>query len=300
MSQTLDGLQFRSGFLAAARNLQQQKETLNQLNVFPVADRDTGINMALTIKKTADQLPASGTPAQIMEEACLSLLEYSHGNSGTILALFFEGFTAALPQETAVNGHQLARAFQQGADLAWSGVAHPVAGTILSVASQSAEAGLSMTEITDDAGQIMKRITDEAHAALLLTPLQNPVLRACRTADAGALGFCLILDGLLEAFAPEYPPLSYPPLKLPEAPVSSDMPLTQRYCTEFVLSLREEAEEAQLRQVLQPLGEFFLLVSRGPLCKVHIHTNDPENVLTLASGFGTLQSTKTEDMTQQV
>ena len=78
------------------------------------------------------------------------------------------------------------------------------------------------------------------------------------------------------------------------------MPLTQRYCTEFVLSLREEAEEVQLRQVLQPLGEFFLLVSRGPLCKGHIHTNDPKKVLTLASGFGTLQSTKTEDMTQQV
>ena len=82
-----------------------------------------------------------------------------------------------------------------------------------------------MTEITDDAGQIMKRITDEAHASLLLTPMQNPVLRASQIADSGALGFCLILDGFLEAFASEYPPLSYPPLKLPEAPASSDMPL---------------------------------------------------------------------------
>ncbi|MDY3240198.1 MAG: DAK2 domain-containing protein [Anaerovoracaceae bacterium] len=300
MSQTLNGLQFRDGFLAAARNLQLQKEMLNQLNVFPVADRDTGINMALTIKKTAEHLPDSGTPAQIMEQACFSLLEYSHGNSGTILALFFEGFTAELPQEPAVNGRQLAHAFQKGADCAWSGVAHPVAGTILSVASQSAEAGLSMTEITDDAGQIMKRITDEAHASLLLTPMQNPVLRASQIADSGALGFCLILDGFLEAFASEYPPLSYPPLKLPEAPASSDMPLTQRYCTEFVLSLHEDAEEVQLRQVLQPLGEFFLLVSQGQLCKVHIHTDVPQKVLSLASGFGTLKSKKIDDMAQQI
>lgn len=296
MSQTLNGLQFRNGFLAAARNLQQQKEMLNQLNVFPVADRDTGINMALTMIKTAEHLPVSGTPAQIMEQACFSLLEYSHGNSGTILALFFEGFTAELPKSDTVSGIQLACAFQKGADFAWSGVAHPVSGTILSVASQSAEAGLSMTEMTDDAGQIMKRITDEAHAALLLTPMQNPVLRSCQTADSGALGFCLILDGFLEAFASEYQPLSYPPLKLPEMPLSSDAPMTQRYCTEFVLSLSEDADEEQLRQMLQPLGEFFLLVSRRSLCKVHIHTNVPQEVLSLASGFGTLQSKKIDDM----
>ena len=299
MSEKINGKQFQSAMIRAAENLIEQKEMLNQLNLFPVADQDTGTNMALTLQQTAAHLPAAETPAHMMEQAGFALLEYSHGNSGTILALFFDGFAEALPESATITGKELAAAFRKGADAAWRSVEDPVTGTILSVASQSADAGISLSELLDDAGQVMKRICDEAHASLLLTPIQNPVLRESGTVDAGALGFCLLLDGFLEAFAPEYRPLSYPALQVPaEAMLQNPRtPLMQRYCIELVLQLSDDSDPALLRQTVQPLGEYFLLVQHGSLCKIHIHTNVPSEVLSASAQFGILQSQKIDDMT---
>lgn len=300
MSFNIDGTQIYNSFISASEKLQLEKDRLNSLNVFPVADRDTGINMALTMKKTTDNLSCDGTPAQLFENAYKNLLEYSHGNSGTILALFFEGVKEKIPQIETITGADLALAFVNGAKNAYYGVLDPMPGTILTVAQQSAYSGVSMLEITEDAGKIMKRISDEAHAALMQTPFQNPVLEPYNIVDSGALGFCLIMDGFLSAIAPELKSIPYPALRLPGTVDSNAKKLIFRYCTEFVMNMRNDKTLDDLRQEIQVLGEYFVLISNESLCKVHIHTDTPEKVLSLASAYGTIKSSKIDDMLQQI
>lgn len=301
MSTWINGEQIRTGFLYASENLKNQKDTLNRLNVFPVADRDTGINMTRSIEYTANHLPASGNPAQILEEAYLQLLEYAHGNSGTILTLFFEGFSAALPNREQISGRDLAFAFQRGAQTAENAVPLPMSGTILTVASQGARAGISMLDVTEDAGLIFKRITDEANAALLLTPHQNPVLSKFQVIDSGAYGFCLILDGFLKSFSPELglSANAYPEIHLPSQEAACSTELLQRYCTEFVMESPSDADMPKFEQTIRAYGDYYLCVSNGLLCKVHIHTNTPEEVLKTASEYGSIRSKKIDDMAQE-
>lgn len=298
MSIWINGEQMRTGFLYAAENLQSQKDMLNHLNVFPVADRDTGINMTRSIERAAGSLPKSGNPAEILDEAYMQLLEYAHGNSGTILTLFFEGFSAALPARDRISGRDLALAFQKGAQTAEDAVPAPMPGTILTVASQSAKAGISMLDLTENAGLVFKRIADEAHAALLLTPYQNPVLRRFQVIDSGAYGFCLILDGFLKSFAPDLPAEAYPAITLPSQEVTISEELPHRYCTEFVLELLPGTDMPEFEQNIKSYGEYYLCVSNETLCKIHIHTNSPEAVLKTASEYGFIRSRKIDDMAQ--
>lgn len=305
MSFEVDGKQIYNSFMHASEILQREKDKLNTLNLFPVADRDTGVNMALTIKKTADHLPDIGTPAEILEAAYLNLLEFSHGNSGTILTLFFGGFRKAIPDKNIISGRDLAEAIKNGADTAFSGIANPMPGTILSVASRSAEAGMSMLEITEDTGQIMKRICDEAHAALMQTPFQNQVLMPYQVVDSGALGFCLVMDGFLSGIAPELHVTPYPALRFPDESDSEESgsgaaELPYRYCTEFVININAGVDPEILRQEVEPLGDYFVLATSDSLCKVHIHTNIPEKILSIASKYGTVKSSKVDDMLQQL
>lgn len=299
MSVWVSGEQMRAGFVYASENLKSQKDTLNHLNVFPVADRDTGINMTRSMERTAGSLPRSGNPAQILEEAYLQLLEYAHGNSGTILTLFFEGFSAALPTREQVSGRDLALAFQKGAQTAENAVPVPMTGTILTVASQGAKAGVSMLDVTEDAGLIFKRITDEAHAALLLTPHQNPILSKFQVIDSGAYGFCLILDGFLKSFAPELPAEAYPEIRLPSQDGAKPEALVQRYCTELVLEVSDQIDMGEFEQRVKAYGEYYLCVTNGLLCKIHIHTNTPEAVIKTACQYGRLRSQKIDDMAQE-
>lgn len=311
MSEWINGEQMRMGFLYAAKNLKKQKDLLNRLNVFPVADRDTGINMTRSVELTARSLPPDGTPAEILDEAYLQLLECAHGNSGTILTLFFEGFSTALPAESRISGRDLALAFQKGAQTAEAAVPHPMTGTILSVASQSAKAGISMLDLTEDAGLIFKRITDEAHAALLLTPFQNPILGRFQVIDSGAYGFCLVLDGFLQSFAPELSIQNYPEFTLPDMETishegtastaeASPAELPQRYCTEFVLEFFPETDHTEFERTMKSFGEYYLCAAHDTLCKIHIHTNTPQQILETAAAYGTIRSRKIDDMAMQI
>lgn len=300
MSKYIDGMQIRNGLLAAADNLEKHKNLLNSLNVYPVADRDTGVNMALSMKKTAAALPPSGSPAEMSEAAYYNLLEYAHGNSGTILTLFFEGLSSEMPRKEKLSGSDLALAVKTGADTAFTGVSQPMDGTILSVASQSARAGISMLEFTENAGDILMHIVDEAHACLKQTAFQNPVLRPLGVVDSGALGFCLVLDGLLSAVMPDLPPMPYPSFHLPDVPMPSAETLHYRFCTELVLNLHDTEQQDVLRTRLEPMGEHFFLIVRESLCKVHVHTDKPDDVIDIAEQFGTVKSKKIDDMTRQV
>lgn len=300
MSFDIAGKQIYDSFIHASKMLQQEKEKLNSLNLFPVADKDTGINMYLTMKNTADHLTENGTPSQILENAYLNLLEFSHGNSGTILTLFFEGFKNKIPCSDRIGGRDLALAIENGAKTAFNGVMDPMPGTILTVAMRSAVAGISMLEITEDAGQIMKRISDEAHAALMQTPFQNLTLQPHKIVDSGALGFCLIMDGFLSGIAPELKVEPYPSLKLPDSSENRATELLYRYCTEFLIRLNQDENIELFREETQSLGKYFVITTNGSLCKVHIHTDMPEKVLSLASQYGIIKSSKVDDMLLQL
>lgn len=297
MSSTISHQQLRDAFSLAADYLKLHTETLNHLNLFPVADKDTGINMARSLEKTAAHLTVSGTPAQVAEDAYMQLLEYAYGNSGTILTLFFEGFAYGLPAEAeTISGRQLADAYMKGAENALDGVSKPMNGTILSVAMQSARAGVSLTEITDDAGQVFRRITEEAHASLMQTAQQNPVLRPYHVVDSGAYGFCLILDAFLKSFAPDCPAIPYGTLRLPDTPMASEQELLQQFCVELVFKPFDHADMKLLDSQLHSLGDCFLHVGNQSLRKIHIHTNEPERILQIISEFGVIHTQKTDDM----
>lgn len=326
MSVVINGMQLRCGYINAAEHLENKKEILNKLNLFPVADRDTGVNMCRSLRKVADYLTAESeaspaaetTPAEVAEMAYMQLLEHARGNSGTILTLFFEGFSAGMPDDApTLTGLQLANAFLKGAENAMENVPDPVNGTILSVALQSAKAGVSIAEIKNDAATVLHRIVDEACAALMQTANQNPVLRPYKVVDSGAYGFCLILEGFLRAAAGSDTSESKP------LPILHDMDelicvaesadsvdsadsrsqnqeLQYRYCTEFVLVLFENADMSQLASSLEPMGDHFLHVSNSQFFKVHIHTNEPEEVFRKSSAYGTLHSQKVDDMLAQL
>lgn len=297
MSFFITGNQLKTAFTEAAVRLKTEKDTLNKLNIFPVADKDTGINMALSMEKTAAHISSCGCPAEVADDAYMQMLEYSHGNSGTILTLFFEGFAFDLPADTAeVSGSQFAAAMLKGAENAMNCVENPMAGTILTVAMQSARAGVSLSEMTDDAGEVICRITEEARSALLQTAYQNPVLQPYHVVDSGAYGFCLILDAFRSSIAPEKPETDYPPFILPDTEQPANSTLLYRYCTEFVLEPAESADLAELETALKSMGDCFLMAGKDQLKKVHIHTQQPEQVLALAAACGTVRSTKVDDM----
>lgn len=331
MSVVLNGTQLRCGYINAAECLEEKKEILNKLNLFPVADRDTGVNMCRSLRKVADYLAEESeassetetSPAEVAEMAYMQLLEHALGNSGTILTLFFEGFSAGIPADApTLTGLQLANAFLKGAENTMENVPDPVNGTILSVALQSAKAGVSIAEIKNDAAAVLHRIVDEAYAALMQTANQNPVLRPYKVADSGAYGFCLILEGFLKAVSDNDISESKPLPILPDIDALTctadsadsagsagsqlqnqqlqDQQLQYRYCTEFVLVPFENADMDKLASILEPMGDHFLHVSNSQFFKVHIHTNEPDEVFRKSSAYGTLRSKKVDDMLAQL
>lgn len=299
MSFNIEGTQIYRGFVDGARRLSEEKDRLNALNLFPVADKDTGTNMVITMKKTAEGMNPVGTPAEVIMDAFMNLLDHSHGNSGTILTLFFEGFKDKIPEGDSISIYDFASALESGADAAYDGVPEPMAGTILTVAKKCAQAGISMLEASSNTEEILKRISDEAHASLMQTPYQNPTLTEQRVVDSGAFGFCLIIDGFVHGIAPEVEIEPFPTLKLPEETEALGL-LPYRFCTELVLDMDNDASTDQIKSEIMPLGEYFVLSSGNGICKIHIHTNEPESVFAYAKKYGTLKSTKVDDMQAQI
>lgn len=328
MSVVLNGTQLRCGYINAAESLEEKKEILNRLNLFPVADRDTGVNMCRSLRKVSDYLTEESeassetetSPAEVAEMAYMQLLEHARGNSGTILTLFFEGFSAGIPADApTLTGLQLANAFLKGAENVMENVPDPVNGTILSVALQSAKAGVSIAEIKNDAAAVLHRIVDEACAALMQTANQNPVLRPYKVVDSGAYGFYLILEGFLKAVSDtdisESKPLpilydidaltcTADSAESADSQLQNqqfqDQQLQYRYCTEFVLVPFENADMDKLASSLEPMGDHFLHVSNSQFFKVHIHTNEPDEVFRKSSAYGTLRSKNVDDMLAQL
>jgi len=294
------------GFQLAAQNLTANEILLNSINVLPVADRDTGANMALSMREVVENMGKCSSVKDLFLDASGTLLRTAKGNSGTILTLFFNGLANAL--EEGADTQDVASAVMAGAEKAYNGISEPMDGTILTVAIKAGEAGVKAARSETDMAKLVARMASAARRALSLTPLQNPVLSDMDVVDAGALGFCMILDGFEAAFknkdkvARDY-------LELIKKRGSGEVnefgeteegsKLEYYYCTEFVIEKPACFNAEILKSQLNDLGDCIIPVADECNVKVHIHTDKPDAVFFIASLCGPLISTKIDNMLMQ-
>lgn len=322
--QVVNGEQALLGLRAALSWLEANQQEINDLNVFPVPDGDTGSNMFLTMRSAVEEAQHAKHPESIdsvMAAAAHGSLMGARGNSGVILSQIFRGLAQGLSGSAEVNAAGVARAFREAATVAYRAVMKPTEGTILTVIREAADAAEAAAAEGDDIRAVLNHVVHEAHAAVERTTEQLAVLREAGVVDAGGFGLAVIIEGFARAIndaqpgSPE-PPLplrrvSEPSVRIPGAgaPVTT---LGQRrgaasvaasaegfgYCTEFLIE-GEHLDVDQIRTELSAMGESALVVGDPELIRVHIHTADPAVLIGTAAQRGRLSKLKVEDMTAQ-
>ena len=306
MKQTIHGGSFRRMIINAAASIEINKQALNDLNVFPVPDGDTGTNMSMTINAAANDLRKLEDPTleQASAAAASSMLRGARGNSGVILSLLFRGISKRLKGCTACDGVLWAKALQEGVDAAYKAVMKPAEGTILTVARLAAAKAIQASEENNYIEYVHEAAIEEAKVALANTINQNPVLKKAGVVDAGGKGWLVALEAMLLALRGE-------DIVVPEnlgageskeqADFSdfSDEEITFTYCTEFIISRENDMDPEKLREFLSSLGDSLVLVDDEEIIKVHVHTNDPGKALHEAMDYGSFVTVKIENMRLQ-
>ncbi len=291
--------------ISAAAAIEINKERVNELNVFPVPDGDTGTNMSMTLNAAAADLrkaedPSLGKAASITAS---SLLRGARGNSGVILSLLFRGMSKALKTEESCGGILLGNALQEGVEAAYKAVMKPAEGTILTVSRLAAAGAQEAAQETDDFEAALQAAIDAGKQALANTVNQNPVLKKAGVVDAGGMGWLLILEGMMAALRGE--DIEVPAEGATVLRDSADFAafdtedITFSYCTEFIVSRDNALEPADLRAWLCDMGDSLVLVDDDEIIKVHVHTNHPGTVLEKALEYGGLITVKIENMRLQ-
>ncbi len=306
MRQTIHGAEFRRLIINAAASIEIHKQALNDLNVFPVPDGDTGTNMSMTINAAANDLRKAEDPSleQAAATAASAMLRGARGNSGVILSLLFRGISKRLKGCTACDGVLWAKALQEGVDAAYKAVMKPAEGTILTVARLAAAKALQAAEENNYFEYVHEAAIEEAKVALANTVNQNPVLKKAGVVDAGGKGWLFVLEAMLLALRGE-------DIVVPENLGSSevreqadfsdfdDSEITFTYCTEFIISRENDNDPEKLRDFLSSLGDSLVLVDDEEIIKVHVHTNDPGKALHEAIEYGSFVTVKIENMRLQ-
>lgn len=306
MRQTINGADFRRLIISAAASIEINKQPINELNVFPVPDGDTGTNMSMTINSAAADLRKAEEPS--LEKAssivASAMLRGARGNSGVILSLLFRGISKALKGRTECDGVVWAQALQEGVDAAYKAVMKPAEGTILTVARLAAAKARQAAEENNYFEYVHEAAIEEAKVALANTVNQNPVLKKAGVVDAGGKGWLLALEAMLLALRGE--DVVVPEGFVSEAPKESadfgdfsDEDITFTYCTEFIVSRENDGDPEALRAFLQELGDSLVLVDDDEIIKVHVHTNDPGVALQEALRYGSFVTVKIENMRLQ-
>ena len=304
MRQTIHGGLFRSLIINAAASIEINKQALNDLNVFPVPDGDTGTNMSMTINAAANDLRKMEDPSleQAASAAASAMLRGARGNSGVILSLLFRGISKRLKGCTACDGVLWAQALQEGVDAAYKAVMKPAEGTILTVARLAAAKALQAAEENNYFEFVHEAAIEEAKVALANTVNQNPVLKKAGVMDAGGKGWLVALEAMLLALRGEDIVV---PEGLAEAKEQAnfadfdDEEITFTYCTEFIISRENDMDPEKLRDFLSSLGDSLVLVDDEEIIKVHVHTNDPGKALHEAMDYGSFVTVKIENMRLQ-
>ena len=305
MIQTIDGIQFKQMVLHGAAAITLQKQPINDLNVFPVPDGDTGTNMSLTIGAAAAELRKC-EPESVEKAASVTasaLLRGARGNSGVILSLLFRGLSKGVKGHAQVDGATIAAAMQEGVAAAYGAVMKPAEGTVLTVSRLASKRAVEAAAENNDVEFVFTEAIREGYDALAQTTDMNPVLKKAGVVDAGGKGYLVILEGMLAALRGEPMP------EIPEAgeekekadfEVFSDEEITFAFDTVFIVRKNDpDVNLGHLRAYLDSIGDSLVIGEDDEAFKVHVHTNIPGSALTEAQKYGTLELAKIENMRTQ-
>ena len=306
MRQTIRGGTFRRMIINAAASIEINKQALNELNVFPVPDGDTGTNMSMTINAAANDLRKLEDPSleKASSATASAMLRGARGNSGVILSLLLRGISKKLKGAVECDGVLWAAALQEGVDAAYKAVMKPAEGTILTVARLAAAKATCAAQENNHIEFVHEAAIEEAKVALANTVNQNPVLKKAGVVDAGGKGWLVALEAMLCAIRGEeiVVPEGIQTEGVKEAADFSDFnteDITFTYCTEFIISRENDLDPEKLREFLSSLGDSLVLVDDDEIIKVHVHTNDPGKALHEAMDYGSFVTVKIENMRLQ-
>ncbi len=306
MVQNIDAAAFQKMVLHAAAALNAQKQAINDLNVFPVPDGDTGTNMSLTIGCAAAELrkKSHDTVGQAAQTTASALLRGARGNSGVILSLLFRGFAKAIKERKEIDGRDLAIALDFGVAAAYKAVMKPAEGTILTVSRMAAARAAGAAREDGGIEAVLQAAIDEAEIALADTMEQNPVLKKAGVIDAGGKGFIVILQGMLDSLRglpmPEQAEEKEAPAGKADFEAVNIEDITFAFDTVFIVrKAQEEVDLDPFREYLNSIGDSLVIGEDDEAFKVHVHTNIPGSALNEAQKYGTLELAKIENMRTQ-
>lgn len=306
MIHAIDGAVYSRLIISAAAAIELCKQPINELNVFPVPDGDTGTNMSMTINSAVPELQRQNAPTltKVADIAASALLRGARGNSGVILSLLFRGMSKAMKGMEQCDGTLFAQAMSAGVESAYKAVMKPAEGTILTVSRLAAAAAVEAAEECADFEHVLEVSVSAAEDALANTVNENPVLQKAGVVDAGGKGWLTILDAMLKTLRGEEfiaPSVPYPTEVKDQAAFSefNTEDITFSYCTEFIVSRENDKDPALLRAFLSNLGDSLVLVDDDEIIKVHVHTNNPGVALEEALHYGSFVKVKIENMRLQ-
>ena len=310
MKELIDAAVFRDIILCASAALEQNRQLINELNVFPVPDGDTGTNMSLTMGAAAAEMKKRDFPTltAAADSAASAMLRGARGNSGVILSLLFRGLAKKLKGCEAADAKTFAAAMSAGVDAAYKAVMKPAEGTILTVSRVATSSAVEFAEHGGDLELMLSCAIESAQEALADTVNLNPVLKRAGVVDAGGKGYVFILEATLavlrgEAYVAEaQPEEGEAPVEVKERADFNDFStgeIAYAYCTEFICGRDNPKDPDELRSFLQTLGDCVVVVDDDEIIKVHVHTNVPGTVLTEALTYGSLLKVKIENMREQ-
>lgn len=304
---TIDVETLTKMFLAGAKNLEAKKEWINELNVFPVPDGDTGTNMTLTIMSAASEV--NNLPVRSMETVAKAIssgsLRGARGNSGVILSQLLRGFTKGIRGHETLDTITFANAFQKAVETAYKAVMKPKEGTILTVARGAADKASELALVEEDLDPFFSGIIKEAEAVLLKTPELLPVLKEAGVVDSGGQGLVEVLKGAYDAFLGKdidytfEAPKAAVPVKIS---AQTEAEIKFGYCTEFIIMLDKEfpaKTEHEFKQFLESIGDSIVCVADDDIVKIHVHTNHPGQAIEKALTYGSLSRLKIDNMREE-
>ena len=301
---TVDAKMLGRMFLAGAKNLEAKKEWINELNVFPVPDGDTGTNMTLTILSAASEVSALENPTMKTLAKAISSgsLRGARGNSGVILSQLLRGFTKTIEHYDTVDAPAFAKAFEKGVETAYKAVMKPKEGTILTVAKGAADKALEIAEDCRDLSSFFADVIAHAEHVLSRTPDMLPVLKEAGVVDSGGQGLVEVLKGAYDGYLGKEIDMNFekPMFSGMSKPVSAEESnIKFGYCTEFIIMLEKEfpeKEEQTFKEYLMSIGDSLVVVADDEIVKVHVHTNDPGMAIQKALTYGQLSNMKIDNM----
>ena len=306
---TINAETLQKMFIAGAKNLEAKKEWINELNVFPVPDGDTGTNMTLTIMSAAKEVGAITEPTMetIAKAISTGSLRGARGNSGVILSQLFRGFTREIKKVDQIDVDVLSRACVKAVETAYKAVMKPKEGTILTVAKGMADKSCELVGESDDLVHIIDEIIKHGDYVLSQTPEMLPVLKQAGVVDSGGQGLMTVIKGAFDALLGKEIDYTLEPVQTAGTNVTEEVPMDDveikfGYCTEFIINLDKEmpkSEEKAFKEFLESIGDSIVLVADDEIVKVHVHTNEPGVAITKALTYGSLSRMKIDNMREE-